>query len=88
MKATLLLCLIAVTTSLINIFDASSITPELLIQLRNAELKKVNEYRSLHGVGPLFINSTLNDIAQNYSKYMYENDMFNHSSPAYQGSYG
>lgn len=42
----------------------------------------------MHGVGQVYINSTLNNIAQNYSKYLYDNDIFNHSSAAFQGSYG
>lgn len=91
MKSSLLLLLflpLLLSLPYVNIFDAYSITPALLIELRNGELRKVNAYRSMHGVGPLCINSSLNEVAQNYSKYLFDNDVFNHSSAAYGGRYG
>ena len=33
-------------------------------------MQKHNEYRAKHGCNALVVNSTLNDIAQNYSEYL------------------
>lgn len=40
----------------LNVYDSASITLDDLRQLRSAELQKLNSYRAMHGVSPVFVN--------------------------------
>jgi uncharacterized protein YkwD len=60
-----------------------------LEQLRRAELKKLNQYRSMHGVPPVTLDNSLNTIAQKYAVKL--NDkvfILSHSPEARLGKYG
>lgn len=60
-----------------------------LEQLRRAELKKLNQYRSKHGVSPVTLDNSLNTIAQKYAVKL--NDkvfILSHSPEARLGKYG
>lgn len=46
--------------------------------IREHMLIEVNKLRIEHGKQPLVQNDTLNQLAQNHSQYMYENDRYSH----------
>lgn len=60
-----------------------------LEQLRRAELKKLNQYRSKHGVPPVTLDNSLNTIAQKYAvKLNHKVFTLSHSPKARSGKYG
>lgn len=51
----------------------------VLSTFRQQALAEHNYFRRLHCTAPLILNETLNDIAQNYSRYLAANNIFKHS---------
>jgi uncharacterized protein YkwD len=51
----------------------------VLATFQQEALAEHNLKRQIHCTGPMTLNSTLNTIAQNYSEYLAENNLFVHS---------
>lgn len=58
-----------------------------LEEVREQLLEKHNYYRVKHSTSNLVRNSEMEEIAQSYSEYLSENDIFEHSTNTYNGNY-
>ena len=61
--------------------------PDEIFKITIKELEEHNKYRKEHHVDYLTINCELMDIAQNYSKYLHEKNIFKHSNAKFHGKY-
>ncbi|CAH1801244.1 unnamed protein product, partial [Owenia fusiformis] len=53
-----------------------------LAQYRARELASHNNYRSIHGANPLFLDAVLNEEAQAYAEYLLNKGFMAHCTPA------
>lgn len=84
----LLLVLACSQASLLPATSSDTDSFSNLEAFRKAELARHNDKRKLHGVPPLTLNNSLNDLAQEYSKKLLSTNTLTHSASAKNGSYG
>lgn len=68
--------------------SSSTLTNDVLENIRQSGLKAHNDFRANHGTPALVMDNELNDFAQNFVQYLADNRLFFHSPESKRGEIG